>query len=523
MLGDTMADFDHDHAGQARQEHRPVYAALAAISIFWVCAAPSPNQALAGSLSRQSAQQSIQQPVQKGVIIQRLDCSLDPGQSYALYVPSGYTDATAWPILYCFDPGAQGVSPVEAFRDGAEKFGYIVAGSNNSRNGPIAVSTAAINAIWRDTHARFNINDNRIYAAGFSGGARVAFQFGYALPGKIAGVVACGAGFPTNIVPSRSTPFVVFATVGTADFNYPELVRLARALDSAGIPNKLRVFDGPHQWAPKDLAAEAIEWMQLQAMKSGRLEKDNSFIDRLLARESDTARAYAVSARQYDAYLAYEGLVKDFNGVKDVTEFTAKAADLKNSKEVRQALKQEKDDIDKQIARERELELLKNRAFGRAATDSGSSAADAGVNRSQEASQDRAAALADLKKTIAFLRKKADEPSSDRLVSRRVLQGFFVECYETASSLIQAKNYALAAANLELAAEIRPDGRGVFFALACAYSRLKEKSKALAALKKAIDNGYMDVHSVESDEDLDLIRTEPEFQRILANLKSKPK
>jgi len=104
-----------------------------------------------------------------------------------------------------------------------------------------------------------------------------------------------------------------------------------------------------------------------------------------------------------------------------------------------------------------------------------------------------------------------------------VLQGFFVECYETASSLIQAKNYALAAANLELAAEIRPDGRGVFFALACAYSRLKEKSKALAALKKAIDNGYMDVHSVESDEDLDLIRTEPEFQRILANLKSKPK
>jgi predicted esterase len=516
-----MADFDHDHTGQAQEERRLVYAALAVVFILWACAAPSLKQALAGSLSTKSAPQSIQQPVQKGVVIQHLDCSLDPGQSYALYVPTGYTDTRSWPILYCFDPGAQGVAPVQAFKDGAEQFGYIVAGSNNSRNGPIAVSTAAINAIWRDTHARFNINDNRIYAAGFSGGARVACQFGYALPGKVAGVIACGAGFPTNIAPSRSTPFVVFATVGTADFNYPEMVRLARALDSASIPNRLRIFDGPHQWAPKDLAAEAIEWMQLQAMKSERLEKNNSFIDAMFAKEAAAARAYESSAKPYDAFLAYEDLVKDFNGIKDVAVFTTRVADLKNSKEIKQQLRQEKEEIDKQMARERELQLLKSRALDRAATAPGNSASDAGINNSTEASQDRAAALADLKRTIASLRKKSEESSPDRNVLRRVLQGFFVECYETASSLMQAKNYALAAANLEVAAEIRPDGRGVFFDLACAYSRLKDKNKALAALKKAVDNGYADLHSLESEADLELIRTEPEFQRILASFKSK--
>jgi len=516
-----MADFDHDQTCQIQEKLRRGYITRAVMSILCVFAAPCLNRVHVFSFTRQTGQESIQQPVQKGVVIQHLACSLDPGQSYALYLPSGYTDKTAWPILYCFDPGAQGRAPVEAFKDGAEKLGYIVAGSNNSRNGPTAVSTAAINAIWRDTHARFNVNDNRIYAAGFSGGARVACQFGYALPGKIAGVIACGAGFPTNITPSRSTPFVVFATVGTADFNYPELIQLARALDSAGIPNKLRVFDGPHQWAPKDLAAEAIEWMQLEAMKSGRLQKDNSFIDLVFAREAAQARTYESSAKPYDAYLAYERLVKDFNGVKDVTEFMKKASDLKNSKEVKQGLRQQKEDIDKQIARERELELLKSRAFGRAAADPGNSAADAGVNGSTEASQDRAAALADLKRTIASLRKKSEEASPDRDVLRRVLQGFFVECYETASSLIQAKNYALAAANLEVAAEVRPDGRGLFFDLACAYSRLKEKNKALAALKKAVDNGYADLHSLESDPDLDFIRAEPEFQRILAGLKSK--
>jgi len=72
-----------------------------------------------------------------------------------------------------------------------------------------------------------------------------------------------------------------------------------------------------------------------------------------------------------------------------------------------------------------------------------------------------------------------------------------------------------------VAAEIRPGSRGVFFDLACAYSRLKDKNKALAALKKAADNGYSDLHSLESAADLDSIRAEPEFQRILDSLKSK--
>src|SRR5262249_61656010 len=105
---------------------------------------------------------------------------------------------------------------------------------------------------------------------------RVAFQFGYALEGKIAGIIACGAGFPTNIVPTRSTPFVVFSTVGNADFNYPEMVQLTRTLDSVGVANKLRVFDGPHQWAPRELCSASIEWMQLRAMKSGMMERTDA-------------------------------------------------------------------------------------------------------------------------------------------------------------------------------------------------------------------------------------------------------
>lgn len=464
-----------------------------------------------------------QQPlaIPRGVVVQRLACEQEPAQSYALYLPSSYSSGAAWPVLYCFDPGAQGTIPVEAFKDAAEKYGYIVAGSNNSRNGPSAIISAAINAMWKDTHARFNIDDTRIYAAGFSGGARVASQFGYALTGKIAGIIACGAGFATNITPSRSTPFAVFATVGTADFNYPELVHLARALDQAGVANRLRVFDGGHQWAPKELCLESIGWMQLQAMKQGKLERQASFVDGLFARELAAAEALQSAGKPYEACRGYESLIKDFTGLKELSGPEKKVAELRNSKEVKQAQKKEKDDIDKQAAKEKELQTLKRTALGRAATERGDSIDDRAVNRAAEASEDRAAALADLKRAIAELRKKAEESSPDRVVWQRVLLGFFVQCYETGAGLMQAKNYAAAAANLQLAADVRPDGRGVFYNLACAYSRLRDKSKALAALKRAVENGYEDRQSLESDPDLDAIRSEPEFRRIVEDLNKK--
>ncbi|HKQ93218.1 MAG TPA: hypothetical protein VJZ77_21330, partial [Blastocatellia bacterium] len=71
-----------------------------------------------------------------GKIIERVVCLKDAGQSYALYLPSNYTTDRRWPVIYAFDPAARGLRPVERFKDAAEKYGYIIVGSNNSRNFP---------------------------------------------------------------------------------------------------------------------------------------------------------------------------------------------------------------------------------------------------------------------------------------------------------------------------------------------------------------------------------------------------
>src|ERR1700687_4669781 len=70
-----------------------------------------------------------------GVVLREVQTLARPEQSYALYLPSAYSSDKRWPIVYAFDPGARGSLPVELMKEAAESYGYIVAGSNNSRNG----------------------------------------------------------------------------------------------------------------------------------------------------------------------------------------------------------------------------------------------------------------------------------------------------------------------------------------------------------------------------------------------------
>src|SRR5215472_8959614 len=135
----------------------------------------------------------------RGTVISHLNTLDDPAQSYAVYLPSHYSPDRLWPIIYAFDPFARGKTAVDVYKDAAEKYGYIVVGSNNSRNGPGAPQLAAGQALWLDTHRRFAIDKNRVYTTGLSGGARVATSFAlYCSNCAVVGVIAHGAGYPVN-------------------------------------------------------------------------------------------------------------------------------------------------------------------------------------------------------------------------------------------------------------------------------------------------------------------------------------
>ena len=144
-----------------------------------------------------------------------------------------------------------------------------------------------------------------------SGGARVAL--GIALASKdIAGVIASSAGYPDSRV-RKTLTFPLFATAGTDDFNHLEMRRLDRELSTT---HRLVIFTGGHVWLSSDLALQAVEWMELQAMKAGLEPRDNAQIDRLFA---SRVASVDMAKSDVDTFRALRALSEDFQGLKDVS------------------------------------------------------------------------------------------------------------------------------------------------------------------------------------------------------------
>jgi dienelactone hydrolase len=275
------------------------------------------------------------QDLPRGTIVDGVTCANDASQSYALYLPSTYSPDRKWSVLIGFHPGGRGRAIVEKYRIAAEQYGYVVAASNNSRNGPWEVSMSAARAMIDDLATRFALDDKRIYLTGHSGGARVAMQIALASKG-IAGVIASSGGYPDS-QPRAKVHFAVFGTAGTEDFNYIEMRMLDRKLTS---PHRLAIFDGGHTLPPDDVALEALEWMELQSMKSERRPRDEAAIDRLLAKQ----RAQIADAKSASvAVHLLQAIVDDFEGLRDVSAEAARLKALVNQREVKKALERERD------------------------------------------------------------------------------------------------------------------------------------------------------------------------------------
>jgi len=157
-------------------------------------------------------------------ITDTVQCRNANGQSYALYRPEQYDNKKNWPVILIFDPAARGRTGVSAFIEAGRKYGFILACSNNSRNGPMGDNFTAAEAMLRDVEERFTADQRRIYAAGFSGGSRFAMAFAVKEK-RISGVIGCGAGLPNdrNYLPSGNSDFLYYGLAGTRDMNYLEM------------------------------------------------------------------------------------------------------------------------------------------------------------------------------------------------------------------------------------------------------------------------------------------------------------
>ena len=470
-----------------------------------LCAAPAPGQT--GDAAPRPTQPAPSPELPRGRVIDRVVCAGDPSRSYALYLPSTYTPERRWPIVYVFDSrGVPGNGPmIELFIAGAERFGWIVASSNDSSNlVPMEQNVSTMGAMWTDANARLSLDDRRAYAFGFSGLSRLATTLALTAPGSLAGVIGGNGGFPVGTPPTRETAFPFFGTVGDKDFTYYELLDLDALLEELGLPHRIEIFAGSHQWPPAELMTLALGWMELQAMRRGLRERDPAIVEALWAEDLARAREHEAAGRTWRAWRAYRQLAADYGGLHDTTEPRAKVAQLMASEALRR-------DLERRDARDR-----RDRAFLDGAPKL---LAEAGLEPRPGGVQKLLAELG-----VSDLRRKAEAAADpdERLSAERVLYALYIQTalYLPRNAMAESR-WDRAIFYLETAAAIDPESPKVPYRLAAALAGKGDRAKALERLAKAVEMGGATLDELETDPALAPLRGEEGFRKLVARLRER--
>ena len=448
----------------------------------------------------------VSDEIEKGKIMDRVVCRDAPGQSYALYIPPEYDPVKKWPILYAFDPGGRGREPLIRFKDGAEARGFIVAGSNNSRNGPWKPIFEAAAAIWEDTRARLSIDDDRVFVAGFSGGARAAALFPKMVGRPVAGVIACGAGLAEGTGGVDNLEAAAFCGIaGTADFNYREVMELDALLDRhADIPHWFRTFDGGHVWPPAPVCAEALEWLELTDARRRGLMPDRTLANGLIAKTAARTAALEAAGSVFRAVAELEAAVSAFEDLGDTGELVARAARLRATGDFKKSSK-------KEAERARAEEALRTELYKTLVT----------LEKTEILRRDLSDLFAEIDRLVRDEKSAPDTADKDH--ARRVLLNVAVHASDQGTALLEAKAFSRAILCFELA--VRASGydparrRVMLYNLACAHARNGNVRMALDSLRQAVASGFSDKALILRDPDLAAIRDRPEFREIVGRIR----
>lgn len=432
-------------------------------------------------------------PLNKGMT-DTVVCASDPSQKYAVYVPSGYDAKKQWPIIYFFDPHGAGNFPLELYKSLADKYGYILAGTYGSQNGMQwnDIEKAA-QTFMQDSWQHLSIDNNRIYTFGFSGGARVACSVAI-YDGGVTGVAACGGGFPERS-PNIRQPFTFIGFVGEKDFNYTEMKQLDNELDQSPLTHQLIVYHGKHQWPPEEVAEQAFQWFDVNAMKMQSMPKNDSMINALQKQFIKQADEYDKKKDVVNEYFTYKKMINYIGNLADMGKYSTIMQSLAKSDKVQQYISSEQTNMQQEMQMEGEF-----------------------INYLSDKDIDW------WKGTVQQMRDyiKKDSLSPAALTNQRLLSYLSLATYMGAIQAFRSQNDGSTVHFLQLYQLVDPTNPEHSYLFACVYARQNNSAKAISNLQDAVKLGFNDAKRAEADSNFTALKSMPEFKVLVKKMKAMP-
>ena len=457
-----------------------VTAALAVVPVV-VTAAPAVGQTIDSAY--------------KGSVLAPLIARRDSTFRYAAYIPRRYTGSAPAPLLLVLDPQGRAQSSIELMVPAAERLGWLVMSSYDTRSDAgSAHNEKAVNLMLDDAFAAFRIDTSRIYLAGVSGTARDTWVFAYGAGGHVAGIISAGASMPGDSAWRRKyggkPPFDVALAAGDSGFNYDEVMRAADTLRALGAPIRADEFRAGNDWPPEPALAQAMGWLEARAMARKLRPIDSLLVDSVYAVDSARAVATADSGRAGDAAGRWAGIVAAWEGVHDLSGARAQLAALDASPAVRR-WRAERDSLRRST---REVQS----AMGTTLL----------ALRKHPGVPDLRRLAGDLR-IVEFQQWAADGRDSVRAIwsARRLAELYAQVSFYEPEAYISVNDSPRALAMLSVAEMIRPRSPGVCRERARAYAIGRDAEGTLDELRCALAGRAITIEEIERDPRYQFLRS----------------
>ncbi|MEI6852638.1 MAG: hypothetical protein WCL06_07325, partial [Bacteroidota bacterium] len=292
--------------------------------------------------------------------------------------------------------------------------------------------------------------------------------------------------------------FDFFGYAGNDDMNYAEMVALDRTLENSGFRHQLVVFNGTHDWPPKEYMAESIVWTELNAMKDVKKATDRAYISEQLASFDKQLTDIQKTGKAYEEYLLTKKIINYFKGLTDTKKYEDQLLVLQKNVTVQNAIKKEQTDENKE-------QILQQQYVGKLS------------------SENIAWWKGEVKRLDNFIATTKDE--TEKHLLKRVLEYLSLVLYSNCSSAYAQASYADAEHYIELYALIDPDNAEPEFMWAQIFARKKDIDQSILHLKKSADLGFKEKVRIDNDTIFLKLTNDkrfPEIMDIITKNQNKP-
>lgn len=321
----------------AKKSVKAIIYQILMLFFLWACNSNTATKSKEKSTENNSSQNKItKENFKPATIISKVICNEDTRFSYALYLPKNYNEKENWPLLILFDAHAAATLPLAKYKTICDKFGFVMACSNESKNGIAQTIYADIKtAIQNDITQKIKINPKRIYLGGFSGGARVAINLTVA-DISIAGVIANSAGFEPSRAKLRNE-LVFVGMAGNEDFNLREQSKTEKSLNEYPFPHCFIEFDGKHDWAPETSMEEAFLFLDCIAKRNSQNIKNNTILKTSFAQDSSK---FSKLTKETDKFIQLTKINAFYVGIFELKNYKTQLAKLIESSKIKKWMSQ---------------------------------------------------------------------------------------------------------------------------------------------------------------------------------------